>query len=102
MPHFLVTMNISDAGPGAALRSVKGLAGVSRESIVSSHKALLALRAQHKGVIGAYLSDLRSLVIIMDTESEEQVYEVLENLPVWGWMTTEVARLRVLEELSGE
>jgi hypothetical protein len=102
MPRFFITMNISAAGPRAALRGVKGAAGVSREAMISSHKALLALRAQDKGVIGAYLSGQRSLVIFMDTESEEQVYEVLENLPVWGRMATEVARLRVLEELSGE
>ncbi len=71
------------------MRSVKGLAGVSREALVFfSHKALLALRAQDKGVIGAYLSGQRSLVIFMDTESEEQVYEVLKNLSVWGRMAT--------------
>jgi hypothetical protein len=75
-----------------------------RSTLPPSLESILALKAQGKVVAGGYPSGPKqSLILIMEAESEE-VFETLRALPCWPDVEdkTEVARLHVLEELSGE
>ncbi len=102
MPRYFVTMNISEADPGDPALPLKGLTAILREAILPTLESLLDLKEKEgKEVIGGYLTGQQSIVLIMEADSEEEVHELLEELPVWDKANTEVARLRDLEDLSG-
>jgi hypothetical protein len=73
-----------------------------REAVLPTFESLLDLKEQGNAVVGGYLGGQQSVVVILEAGSEEEVYEILERLPVWDKVSIKVARLRVLEELSGE
>jgi hypothetical protein len=102
MPRYFVTMKLSGADQGGLVRPIEGLTSRLRDALLPSLEYLSALRMQGREVIGGYLSGPQSVVVIMEAESEEQVYEILENLPGWDRANTEVGRLHILEDLSGE
>jgi hypothetical protein len=106
MAQYLVSIDLPEAtGPNEALPSIERVVGLMRSTLLPSLESLLALKARGKVVAGGYPSGPKqSLVLIMEAESEEEVLETLRSLPCWTDVAnnTEVARLHVLEELSGE
>jgi hypothetical protein len=105
MAQYLVSMELPEAAaPTEPLPSIESVVGLMRSTLLPSLEALLALKAQGKVLTGGYPSGQQQrLMLIMEAESEEEVYETLQSLPCWnGVVNPEVARLHVLEELSGE
>jgi hypothetical protein len=106
MAQYLVSMDLPEAtGPSEALPSIEGVVRLMRTTLLPSLESLLALKARGKVVAGGYPSGQKqSLVLVLEAESEEEVFETLRALPCWTDVEdkTEVAQLHVLEELSGE
>ena len=96
MAQFFVTMDIETADP---LLPVEQLARVIRESILPSVEALVPLRDQGKVLTGGYPIGESFMVFVVEAESEEEVREVLENLPLSNWAKTTVRRLQTVEEM---
>jgi hypothetical protein len=102
MALYFVTMKVSEPDPDDPVLPLEGLTAVLRKAVLPTLEALLDLKQRMgKEVLGGYLSGQQSVVLIMEADSEEEVYEVLEGLPVWAKANTEVARLRFVEDLQG-
>jgi hypothetical protein len=102
MAHYLVTMDLPEAEPDGSLPSIEGLLGTIRKTVLPSLEALSALKAQGRVLAGGYPSGQRSIMLIVEADSEGEVMEMLERVPCWDASATEVARLHALEDLSGE
>ena len=102
MAQYLVTMDLPEAEPDGPLPSIDGLVGTIRKTILPSLEALSALKAQGRVLSGGYPSGQRSIMLIVEADSEEGVLEMLQRVPHWDAPSTEVTRLHALEEVSGE
>jgi hypothetical protein len=102
MPQYLVTMDLPEAEPDGPLPSIEGLLGTIRKTVLPSLEALTALKAQGRVLAGGYPSGQRSIMLIVEADSEEGVLGMLERVPCWDVSATDVARLHALEDLSGE
>ena len=101
MTRYLVTMNLpTEATPEGVLPSIDGLLGAVRETILPTLEALSALKERGVVLDGGYPSGKRSIMLIVEADSEERVRGMLEDVPGWEAQTTEVSRLHTLEELS--
>ena len=102
MAQYLVTMDLPEGEPNGPLPAFEVLVGTIRETILPSLEALIALKAQGKVLAGGYPSGQRSIMLIVEADSEEGVLEMLERVPCWDASATDVARLHAFEDLSGE
>ncbi len=102
MPQYLVTMDLPEAEPDGSLPSIEGLLGTVRETLLPSLEALSALKAKGRVLAGGYPSGQRSIMLIVEADSEEGVLRMLERVPCWDASTTDVARLHAFEDLSAE
>ena len=102
MPQYLVTMDLPEAEPDGSLPSIEGLLGTIRETVLPSLEALAALKAQGRVLAGGYPSGQRSIILIVEADSEEGVLEMLGRVPCWDASATDVARLHAFEDLWSE
>jgi Muconolactone delta-isomerase len=96
MPQYLVTVDIADADP---LLPIDQLVTVVRDAVLPSIESLISLKAQGKVVTGGYPQGQSSLVLIMEADSDEQLNEILSDLPLSNAAELEATRLRSFEEL---
>jgi muconolactone delta-isomerase len=96
MPQYMVTMDITRADP---LLPIDLLAEVIREAVLPSVERLLELKAQRKVITGGYPIGQRAIVFIIETDSEEELYEILEGLPLSEIAEARVTPLKSFEEL---
>ena len=97
MALYFVTMDIDpDAEPQLP---VNRLASVVREAILPTVEALRPLQAGGKLVTGGYLVGERTMVFVFEADSEEEVREVLEDLPLSGVVTLNIKPMRTLGEI---
>ena len=97
MAHYFVTMDLEpDAYPQLP---TDGLAKIVREAILPSVEALVPLSAARKLVTGGYLVGERSMVFVFEADSEEEVHDVLEVLPLSGVATAELRPMQPLGDL---
>ena len=92
----MVTMDITRADP---LLPIDLLAEVIREAVLPSVERLLELKAQRKVITGGYPIGQRAIVFIIETDSEEELYEILEGLPLSEIAEARVTPLKSFEEL---
>jgi hypothetical protein len=79
---YFVTMDVeAEAAPSMP---VGGLARIVRAAILPSVEALVPLRAAKKLVTGGYLVGEGRMVFVFEADSEEEVREVLDGLPLSG------------------
>jgi hypothetical protein len=97
MALYFVTMDLEK--PADPRLSVEQLANIVREAILPTVEPLIPPRAQARLVTGGYLVGERSMVFVFEADSEEEVREVLEGLPLEGVATPEVKPMRALGEL---
>ncbi len=102
MAQYLVTMDLPEGEPNGPLPALEALVGTIRETILPSLEALIALKAKGKVLAAGYPSGQRSIMLIVEADSEERVLEMLERVPCWDASATDVARLHAFEEISGE
>ena len=96
MALYFVTMDLEpDAYPKLP---TEGLARIVREAILPSVEALVPLRAAKKLLTGGYLLGERRMVFVFEAESEEEVGEMLEGLPLSG--VAKKAHIERMQELG--
>ena len=82
MALYFVTMDIEpEAAPSLP---VGRLAKIVREAILPSVEALIPLHVQGRLVTGGYLVGEKTMVFVFKAQSEEEVREVLDELPLSG------------------
>jgi Muconolactone delta-isomerase len=98
MAKYLVTMNLLRTDP---LLPVDQLTHLIRGAILPSVESLTELKAQGKLVSGGYPIGRPAIVLLVEVESEEELYEILEGLPLWSEVEVEATRMEGFEELAG-
>jgi muconolactone delta-isomerase len=83
---------IGSGGPGFA--SSKEAIRVLEEMVIPSFDALIKLEAQNKILIGGVPIGDRAFVFIAESSSNEELDQVLRNIPMWGTMEWEVTPLQ--------
>jgi hypothetical protein len=68
-----------------------------RGTILPSVESLAQLQAQGKVVSGGYPIARPAIMLLVDAESEEELYEIVEGLPIWEQV--EITCMRGFEEL---
>jgi hypothetical protein len=68
-----------------------------RGTILPSVESLAQLQAQGKVVSGGYPIGRPAIMLLVDAESEEELYEIVEGLPIWEQV--EITRMQGFEEL---
>ena len=96
MSQYLVTMNLVKADP---LIDLGRLTEMVTEAIVPSLEALKELQAEGKVLAGGHPIGQRYVVLFMEAQSEDEVRELLEELPLSELGETQVAELKSFEEL---
>jgi hypothetical protein len=90
-----------DGGHGHSLLPIDQLLGVIQESVLPSAERLIELKAQRKVVTGGYPVGRKAIVFIMEANSEKELYEILESLPLTEVAEARVTPLKDFEELRG-
>ncbi len=98
MALYFVTMEVEK--PADPRLPLHRLANIVREAILPSVKALIPLSTQGRLVTGGYLVGEGTMVFVFEADSEEEVREVLEDLPPSELATTKVRRMRPLGEID--
>jgi muconolactone delta-isomerase len=97
MALYFVTMDLQ---PDAESRlPVNRLAMIVREAILPTVEALIPLQVQGGLVTGGYLVGERTMVFVFEADSEEEVRQVLEDLPLSGIVTPNIKPMRSLGEM---
>jgi hypothetical protein len=68
-----------------------------RGTILPSVESLAQLQAQGKVVSGGYPIGRPAIMLLVDAESDEELYEIVEGLPIWEQV--EITCMRGFEEL---
>ena len=96
MAQYLVTMDIETADP---LLPIDELVRVVRKSILPSLEALRNLQARGKVVTGGYPIGDRFMVFVVEADSEEHLWEMLEDVPLSGMAKMKVRLLQGFDAL---
>ena len=96
MPQYQVTMNLVRADP---LLDIGQLTEIVTQAILPSLEALQDLQSKGKVLAGGHPVGQRYVVMFMEAESEEEVRELLEGLPLSELGDTSVTELQSFEEL---
>jgi muconolactone delta-isomerase len=96
MALYLVKMNLTRTDP---LLPVDQLTQLIRGAILPSVESLTKLQAQGKVVSGGYPIGRPAIVLLVDAHSEEELYEILKDLPIWEQTEAEITRMQGFEEL---
>jgi muconolactone delta-isomerase len=96
MALYLAKMNLKRSDP---LLPVDQLTQFIRSAVLPSVESLTRLQAQGKVVYGGYPVGRPAIVLLVDAHSEEELYEILESLPLWEQVEVEITRMQGFEEL---
>ena len=88
-------MDIETADP---LLPIDRLVDVVREAVLPSLEALTDLEGRGRVVTGGYPVGQRFLVMVVEADSEEELQEVLDELPLSGVAKVEATRLQGFAE----
>ena len=97
MPQYQVTMNLTKADP---LLDLTQLTEIVTQAILPSLEALKDLKAKGKILAGGHPVGQRYIVMFMEAQSEDEVHELLKELPLSELGETEVTELKSFEELQ--
>ena len=97
MAQDQVTMNLLKADH---LLDLGKLTEIVTEAILPSLQALTDLQSKGKILVGGHPVKQRYIVMIMEAESEEEVHELLQDLPLYELGDTVVTELKPFEELQ--
>ena len=97
MPQYMVTMNLTRADP---LLSIGRLTDIVRGAILPSLERLRDLQSREKVLAGGHPVGQRYVVLFMEAESEDELHEMLGELPLSELGETTVTELRSFEELQ--
>jgi muconolactone delta-isomerase len=90
-------MNLEKADP---LISIGQLTQIVREAILPSLEALKDLQAKGKVLAGGHPVGQHYILMYMEAESEDEVRELLKDLPLSELGSTDITELKSFEELG--
>jgi muconolactone delta-isomerase len=97
MALYFVTMDLQlDAEPRL---SVNRLAMIVREAVLPTVEALIPLQTQGGLVTGGYLVGERTMVFVFEADSEEEVRQMLDDLPLSRVAKPNIRRMQPLGEM---
>ncbi len=97
MALYFVTMDLEPKA--APSLPVDGLARIVRGAILPSVEALIPLGAEGKLVTGGYLVGEKTMVFVFEADSEEEVRQMLDELPLSRVGKPDIRRMRSLGEM---
>ena len=97
MPLYQVTMNLVKADP---LLNIGRLTKIVTQAVLPSLEALKDLQSKGKILAGGHPVGQRYIVMFMEAESEEEIYELVKDLPLSELGDTVVTELKSFEELQ--
>ena len=97
MSQYMVSMNLLKADP---LLDIGQLTNIVTQKILPSLDALKDLQSQGKVLAGGHPVGQRYVVLFMEAESEDEVREVLGELPLSKLGDMQVTELKSFEELQ--
>ena len=97
MSQYMVSMNLLRADP---LLDIGQLSAIVMEKILPSLDALKDLQSQGKVIAGGHPVGQRYMVLFMEAESEDEVRELLGELPLSELGEMHVTELKSFEELQ--
>src|SRR5919107_5630871 len=97
MSQYMVSMNLLRADP---LLDIGQLSDIVTAKILPSLDALKDLQSQGKVIAGGHPVGQRYVVLFMDAESEDEVRELLGELPLSELGDMHVTELKSFEELQ--
>ena len=97
MSQYMVSMNLLKADP---LLDIGHLTNIVTQKILPSLDALKNLQSQGKVLAGGHPVGQRYVVLFMEAESEDEVREVLGELPLSELGDMHVTELKSFEELQ--
>jgi hypothetical protein len=86
---------IASEGPGFA--SLEEALQILEEIVLPSFEALIKLEAEKKILAGGLAVGERTFMFIIEASSNEELDEVLRNIPMWGSINWEVIPLTSFE-----
>jgi muconolactone delta-isomerase len=98
MPQYQVAMNLEKADP---LLSIGQLTQIVTEAILPSLEALKDLQAKGKVLAGGHPVGQHYILMFMEAESEDEIHELLEDLPLSELGSMHITELTSFEELGG-
>jgi len=93
--RYLVTMDYVDPGP---LLPLEGLVEMVRGAIIPGFEALVRLESEGKILAGGTPVGGRALAFIAEADSNNELHTMLEDLPLWGVVKTQVTPLQTMED----
>ena len=97
MSQYMASMNLLRADP---LLDIGQLSAIVRDKILPSLDALKDLQSQGKVLAGGHPVGQRYVVLFMEAESEDEVRELLGELPLSELGEMQVTELKSFEELQ--
>ena len=97
MPQYQVSMNLTKADP---LLDLGQLTKIVAEAILPSLEALKDLQSKRKVLAGGHPVGQRYIVMFMEAESEDEIHELLEGLPMSELGSTDITELKSFEDLG--
>jgi muconolactone delta-isomerase len=96
MPQYQVTITLEKADP---LISIGQLTQIVREAILPSLEALKDLQAKGKVLAGGHPVGQHYILMFMKAESEDEVHELLKDLPLSELGSTVVTEMKSFDKL---
>jgi muconolactone delta-isomerase len=97
MPQYQVTMTLEKADP---LISMGQLTQIVTEAILPSLEALKDLQAKGKVLAGGHPVGQQYILMYMEAESEDEVHELLKDLPLSELGSTDITEMKSFDELG--
>ena len=96
MPQYQVTMTLEKADP---LLNIGQLTQIVAEAILPSLEALQDLQSKGKVLAGGHPVGQQYILMYMEAESEDEVHELLKDLPLSELGSTVITEVKSFEEL---
>ncbi len=93
--RYLVTMDYVDPGP---LLPLQGLVDMVKGAIIPGFEALLRLESEGKILAAGTPVGGRAIAFIAEADSNNELHNMLEDLPLWGVLKTTVTPLQTIED----
>ena len=90
--RYLVTMDYVDPGP---LLPFEGVVEMVKGAIIPGFEALVRLESEGKILSGGTPVGGRAIVFIAEAESNNELHNMLEGLPLWGVLKTQVTSIAI-------
>lgn len=93
---YLVSMESIETG----LLPPQQMAELMEQTIIPSIDAVVKLEEEKKILAGGGLVGKRAGVVIIEADSNEELDQIITNLPFWGLMKVEVTPLHSFSEVA--